>query len=48
MAVPIKVTVTMPITMPSVVSTERILLARIALQEMARPSLSSVSRFMWR
>ena len=46
-AVPIRVTVTMPITMPSVVSTERILLARIALQEMARPSLSSVSRFMW-
>src|SRR5262249_44225744 len=45
-AVPISVTVTMPITMPSVVSTERNLFARIALQEIARPSRSSVRRFM--
>jgi hypothetical protein len=34
MAVPISVTVTMPMTMPSVVSTERSLFARMALQEM--------------
>src|ERR1022692_2662833 len=46
MAVPINVTVTMPITMPSVVSTERILFARMALQEMSRPSRSSVTKFM--
>ena len=48
MAVPIKVTVTMPITIPSVVKIERILLARIAPQEMARPSLSSTKKFMRR
>src|SRR5919108_5725174 len=46
MAAPIKVTVTMPITMPSVVSPERILLARIASQEMASPSRSSVRKFI--
>src|SRR2546425_11833419 len=46
MAVPIKVTVRMPITMPRVVSTERSLLARMAPQEMRRPSWSSVSGFM--
>src|SRR5439155_13613405 len=45
-AVPIKVTVRIPITMPSVVSTERSLLARMALQEMSRPSFSSVRNFM--
>src|SRR5580698_10596286 len=45
-AVPIRVTVTMPITMPSVVSTERSLFARMALQEIARPSRSSVTKFM--
>ena len=38
MAVPIRVTVTMPMTMPSVVSAERILLARMASQEIHRPS----------
>src|SRR5881394_2066888 len=45
-AAPIRVTVTMPMTMPSVVSPERILLARIASQEMARPSRSSVRKFI--
>jgi len=39
-AVAISETVTIPTTMPRVVSTERSLLARIALQEMLRPSLS--------
>ena len=48
MAVPISVTVTMPMTMPSVVSTERILFARMAPQEMPRPSRSSVRKFMVR
>ena len=46
MAVPMSVTVTMPITMPSVVSTERILLARIAPHEMPKPSRISANRFM--
>lgn len=46
MAVPIRVTVTTPITMPSVVSAERILFARMASQEMLSPSLTSASRFM--
>src|SRR5260221_9535884 len=45
MAVPIKVTVTMPITMPKVVSKERILLPRMAPHEMPNPSLSSVKKF---
>src|SRR6266436_873967 len=45
MAVPIKVTVTMPITMPKVVSNERILLPRMAPHEMPNPSLSSVKKF---
>ena len=40
------VTVTMPMTMPSVVSAERSLFARIALHEIARPSRSSVRKFM--
>src|SRR5438552_16167509 len=44
-AVPMSVTVRMPMTMPKVVSTERILLARMAPQEMRRPSLSSVNKF---
>src|ERR1051325_2868541 len=48
MAVPINVTVTMPMTMPRVVSTERSLLARMALQAMLRPTLSSVSAFISR
>src|SRR5215472_7587538 len=48
MAVPINVTVRMPITMPRVVRTERILLARIAAHEMPRPSLSSVRKFISR
>src|ERR1700744_4239390 len=46
MAVPIKVTVTIPMTMPSVVSTERSLFARMALQEIASPSRSSVRKFI--
>src|SRR5215472_16325216 len=46
MAVPIKVTVTTPMTMPRVVSMERILLTRIAPHEMLRPSFNSVKRFM--
>src|SRR5260221_9364309 len=45
-AAPIKVTVTIPITIPSVVRIDRILLARIAPQEMPTPSLNSVSRFI--
>jgi hypothetical protein len=40
------VTVKMPMTIPRVVSTERILFARMALQEMLKPSLSSVKKFM--
>ena len=40
---PMRVTVTMPITIPRVVSIERILLARMAPQEIPRPSLSSVA-----
>ena len=44
MAVPISVTVMMPMTMPSVVSTERNLFARMALHEIARPSRSSVRK----
>ena len=40
------VTVTMPMTMPSVVSTARILFARIAAHEMLKPSRSSVKKFM--
>jgi len=39
-AVPMSVTVRMPMTMPSVVSTERSLFARMALHEMLRPSRS--------
>ena len=46
MAVPISVTVTMPMTMPSVVRTERSLFARMALHEIARPSRSSVKKFI--
>ena len=46
MAVPINVTVTMPMIMPKVVKTERILLARIALQEIPNPSFNSPRRFM--
>src|SRR5665213_729021 len=46
MAVPIIVTVTMPMTMPSVVSTERSLFARMALHEMLKPSRSSVKKFI--
>ena len=46
MAVPIKVTVTMPMTMPSVVRMERSLLARIAAQEMPKPSRISVMKFI--
>src|SRR6266571_5920473 len=45
-AVPISVTVRMPMTIPSVVSIDRILLARMAPQEMRRPSLSSVRKVM--
>ena len=45
-AVPISVTVTMPMMMPSVVSTERILLARMRLHEMLKPSRISVRKFM--
>jgi hypothetical protein len=44
MAVAMRVTDTIPITMPSVVRTERILLARIARNEMINPSLSSVRK----
>src|SRR5438105_10887034 len=47
-AVPISVTVKMPMTMPKVVSIERILLARMALQEMSKPSRSSVNGFTLR
>ena len=46
MAVPMSVTVTMPMTMPSVVSTERSLFARMALHEISKPSRSSVKKFM--
>jgi hypothetical protein len=45
-AVPIIVTVKMPMTMPSVVNTERNLLARMAPQEMLKPSVSSVKKFI--
>src|SRR5665647_3980655 len=45
-AVPMSVTVTMPMTMPSVVSTERSLFARMALHEMIKPSRSSVRKFI--
>src|ERR1017187_768569 len=48
MAVPMSVTVTIPMTMPRVVSTERSLLARMALHEIARPSRSSVRKFIRR
>ena len=41
-AVPIKVTVTTPITMPSVVRMDRSLFARMASQAMNNPSLTSV------
>ncbi len=44
-AVPIRVTVTMPITIPRVVRIDRILLARMAAQEMPNPSLSSAAKF---
>ena len=44
-AVAISVTDTIPITMPSVVSTERILFARIARNEMAIPSFNSVRKY---
>ena len=47
-AVPIKVTVTTPMTMPSVASMDRSLLARIASPAMKSPSLSSVKKFMRR
>ena len=46
MAVPMSVTVTMPMTMPSVVRMERILFARMALHEMVKPSRSSVKKFI--
>src|SRR5450432_1062382 len=45
-AAAINVTVTMPMTMPSVVNTERSLFARMALHEIARPSRNSVKKFM--
>src|SRR3954470_15539092 len=45
-AVPIRVTVTTPITIPSVVRAERILFARSAAQEMRKPSFSSVPKFI--
>src|SRR5882757_3514594 len=45
-AVPINVTVTIPMTMPSVVRIERSLFARMALQEIDRPSRSSVRKFI--
>jgi hypothetical protein len=44
MAVPISVTVMMPMTIPSVVSTDRILLARIAAQAITKPSLISLKK----
>src|SRR5262245_6989594 len=47
-AVPMSVTVTIPMTMPNVVRTERSLFARIALHEMPSPSLSSEKGFMRR
>ena len=37
----------MPMTIPSVVSTERILFARMALHEISRPSRSSVKKFIF-
>src|ERR1017187_1589900 len=40
------VTVTMPMMMPSVVSTDRSLFARMALHEISRPSRSSVKKFI--
>ena len=46
MAVPMSATVTMPITMPRVVRMDRILLARMAAQEMPMPSRISVNRFI--
>src|SRR5579859_6081423 len=45
-AEPIRLTVTIPMTIPSVVNTDRILLARIAPEEMPKPSLNSLHRFM--
>src|SRR5579862_5160424 len=42
MAVPINVTVTMPMTIPNVVNSDRILLARSASREMPHPSLNSL------
>jgi hypothetical protein len=45
MAAPIKVTLTMPTMIPSVVSAARILLATIASHAMNSPSLISVKMF---
>src|SRR5580658_2307279 len=45
MAVAIEVTVTMPMMMPNVVRTDRILLARMASQAMSNPSLISSRKF---
>ena len=44
-AVAIEVTVTIPMMMPRVVSTERNLLARMASQAMSNPSLISSRKF---
>src|SRR5664280_1706521 len=46
MAAPIRDTVTIPMMMPRVVSTDRILLERIASQEMSSPSRISIRKFM--
>ena len=46
MAVPMSVTVTMPMTMPSVVRIERSLFARMAAHEMPNPSRISVMKFI--
>src|SRR5690349_21153204 len=46
MAAPISVTVRMPMTMPKVASTERILLARSAFQEIPTPSRISETNFI--
>ena len=46
LAAAMSVTVTMPITMPSVVSEERNLCARMASHEMPKPSRSSERKFI--
>ena len=45
MAAPIRVTLTIPMMIPSVVSAARILLARMASHAISRPSFSSVKKF---